>query len=70
MSEDRLLRCSLFRSFPFWPVLMSLLSDCGRSVPLPRLWLGETLARRSAGEAGTGRGRLPPATAGLEVTRP
>jgi hypothetical protein len=23
MSEDRLLRCSLFRSFPFWPWLRS-----------------------------------------------
>jgi hypothetical protein len=45
-SEDRLLRCSLFHSFPFWPLLMSLLSDCGRSVPLPRLWLGEPLERQ------------------------
>jgi hypothetical protein len=70
MREDRLLRCSLFRSLPFWPLLMSLLSDCGRSVPFPRLWLGEPLARRSVAKAGTGRGRLPPGTAGLEVTPP
>jgi len=50
---------------------MSLLSDCGRSVPLPACGgLGEPLARRSVAEAGTGRGRLPPATAGLEVTPP
>ncbi|MCG6917601.1 MAG: hypothetical protein LJE89_08635 [Deltaproteobacteria bacterium] len=32
--------------------------------------VGEPLARRSAEEAGTGRGRLPPAKAALEVTRP
>ena len=51
-------------------MLMSLLSDCGRSVPLPRLRLGDPLARRSFAKAGTERGRLPPATAGLEVTRP
>jgi len=50
--------------------LMSLLSDCGRFVSLPRLCLGEPLARRSVAKAGTGRGRLPPATAGLEVTPP
>ena len=42
----------------------------GRSVPLPQLWRGEPLARRSAAEAGTVRGRLPPAKAAPEVTRP
>jgi hypothetical protein len=37
------------------PLLVSLLSDCGRSVPLPRLWLGEPLAPfRRNGEQGGG----------------
>ena len=36
-------------------LLMSLLSDCGRSEPLPRLWLGEPLASfRRNGEQGGG----------------
>ena len=35
--------------------LVSLQSDCGRSVPLPRLWLGEPLAPfRRNGEQGGG----------------
>jgi hypothetical protein len=42
----------------------------GRSVPLPQLWLGDPLARSSAAEAGTERGRPPPSTAAPEVTRP
>ena len=46
-------RC--FAAFPFG-LLLSVLSGCGRSVPLPRLWLGEPLARRSIAKAGTGRG--------------
>jgi hypothetical protein len=51
--------------------MMSLLSDCGRSVPLSAYGgLGEPLARRGVAKAGTGRGCLPPATAGLEVTPP
>ncbi len=37
---------------------------------LPQLWVGESLARRSEAQAGTGRGRLPPHAAALEVTRP
>ena len=37
---------------------------------LPQLWMGEPLARRSAAQEGTGRGRLPPQAAALEVTRP
>ena len=49
---------------------MSPLSDCGRTVPLPRLCLGDPLARRSVAQTETERGRYPPATAGLEVTRP
>ena len=64
-----MLRCALFRSFPFWPLLMSLLSDCGRSVSLPRLWVGEPLApfRRNGEQGG---GAFPRNTAALEVTRP
>ena len=42
----------------------------GRSVPLPQLWVGDPLARSSAAEAGTERGRLPPTIAAPEVTRP
>ena len=36
MRKDRLLRCSLFLSLPFWPLLVFLLSDCSRSVALLR----------------------------------
>ena len=37
---------------------------------LPQLWVGEPLARRKEAQAGTGRGRLPPHAAALEVTPP
>jgi len=41
MSEDRLLRCSLFRSLPFWSLLMSLttlrLCTKGKLTPEQRL---------------------------------
>jgi len=42
----------------------------GRQGSLPQLRVGEPLARRSPAKAGTGRGRLPPRAAALEVTRP
>jgi len=42
----------------------------GRPVSLPQLWVGEPLTRRSEAESGTGRVRLPPRAAALEVTRP
>jgi hypothetical protein len=37
---------------------------------LPQLVVGEPLARRSEAQAGTGRERLPPHAAALEVTGP
>ena len=47
------------------PLLVYLLSDCGRSVPLPRLWLGEPLApfRRNGEQGG---GAFPRAQPGLK----
>jgi hypothetical protein len=45
--------------------LVSLLSDCERSVPLPRLWLGEPLAPfPRIGEQGGGA--FPRAQPGLK----
>ncbi len=57
------------------PLLVSLLSDCGRSVPLPRLWLGEPLAPfRRNGEQGGGAQHAIASRSGeaggLEVTPP
>jgi hypothetical protein len=67
MRKDRLLRCSLFCSLPFWPLLVFLLSDwweaCATSAAVGGGAPGPP-------QAETGRERLPPNPAVLEVTRP
>jgi len=69
MRKDRRLRCSLFRSLPLLAFLVFLLSDwweaCATSAAV-----GGGAPGPVPQERGTGRGRLPPHIAALEVTRP